>query len=295
MMRNEKTYGALTLGVVSISFAAVLIRLADGPAASVAALRLLFATLILLPFVIFSPASRKAILSLQRGEKGLLILSGFFLAIHFLSWIASLSFTGITSSIVFVTTSPIFIELYSVTVRRERTSARVWIGIGMALAGSLILGGGNIAAGGESWKGDLLAVVGAIAVAGYFIVGSRLRPKLTLLAYIFPVYGTAAVILLITAPILGSGITGLPGRVYFYCFIMALVCQVTGHSLFNWALRRMKTTLVAMSTLGEPVGTTMLAWLILGEVPVLTEILGGAVILAGVFVVLTGDPLRIRE
>lgn len=294
-MGNEKTYGALTLGVVSISFAAVLIRLAGGPAASVAALRLLFATLILLPFVIFSPASRRAIWSLRRGEKGLLILSGFFLAIHFLSWITSLSFTGITSSIVFVTTSPIFIELYSVTVRRERTSARVWIGIGLALAGSLILGGGNIAAGGESWKGDLLAVIGAIAVAGYFIVGSRLRPKLTLLAYIFPVYGTAAVILLITAPILGAGITGLPGRVYFYCFIMALVCQVTGHSLFNWALRRMKTTLVAMSTLGEPVGTTMLAWLILGEVPVLTEILGGAVILAGVFVVLTGDPLRIRE
>lgn len=294
-MRNEKTYGALTLGVVSISFAAVLIRLAGGPAASVAALRLLFATLILLPFVIFSPGTRRALLSLRRGEIALLILSGFFLAIHFLSWIASLSFTGITSSIVFVTTSPIFVELYAVTVKRERTSARVWIGIGLALAGSIILGGGNLAAGGESWKGDLLAVVGAIAVAGYFIVGSRLRPKLTLLAYIFPVYGTAAVLLLVTAPILGSGITGLPGKVYFYCFVMALVCQVTGHSLFNWALRRMKTTLVAMTTLGEPVGTTLLAWLILGEVPVLTEFLGGAVILAGVFVVLTGDPLRIRE
>jgi drug/metabolite transporter (DMT)-like permease len=293
-MRDEKTYGALALGVVSISFAAVFIRLADGPAASVAALRLLFAALILLPFVILSPAAREAIISLEKRGKWLLVLSGFFLALHFLSWIASLSFTGITSSIVFVTTSPIFVELYSVTVKRERTTARVWIGIGLAAAGSVILGGGNLAAGGESWKGDILAVIGAAAVAGYFIVGSRLRPRLPLLAYIFPVYSSAAVILLVTAPLLGAGLTGFAGKMYIYVFIMALVCQVIGHSLFNWALRRMKTTLVAMSTLGEPIGTTLLAWLILGETPVPTEVMGGAVILAGVFVVLTGDPFRVR-
>ncbi len=294
-MKHEKEYGALTLGVVSISFAAVFIRLADGPVASVAALRLLFATIVLLPFVIFSRNTRNSIMKLPRGEKGLLVLAGLFLALHFLSWIASLSFTGITSSIVFVTTSPIFIEIYSVTVRREKTSAKVWIGIGLTVAGAVILGGGNIAAGGENWKGDLLAVAGAIAVASYFIVGSRLRPKLTLLAYIFPVYGTAALFLVLAASLLGAGLTGLPARTYFYCFLMALVCQVTGHSLFNWALRRMKTTLVAMATLGEPIGTTMIAWLILGELPVPTEILGGVVVLAGVFVVLTGDPLRVRE
>jgi drug/metabolite transporter (DMT)-like permease len=294
-MREEKTYGALSLGVVSISFAAVFIRLADGPASSVAALRLLFATLILLPFVLFSSRSRDAIVSLRVVEKWLLVLSGVFLAIHFFAWIASLSFTGITSSIVFVTTSPIFVEIYAVIVKREKPSARVWTGITLAIAGSVILGGGNIVAGGDSWKGDLLAVVGAVAVAGYFIVGSRLRPKLPLLAYIFPVYGTAALLLALAALLLGPGLTGLPSSVYFYCFIMALVCQVTGHSLFNWALRRMKTTLVAMATLGEPVGTTILAWLILGESPLPGEILGGSIILAGVFVVLTGDPLRIRE
>jgi drug/metabolite transporter (DMT)-like permease len=294
-MKHEKAYGALTLGVVSISFAAVFIRLADGPVASVAALRLLFATIVLLPFVIFSRNTRNSIMKLPRGEKGLLVLAGLFLSLHFLSWIASLSFTGITSSIVFVTTSPIFIEIYSVTVRREKTSAKVWIGIGLTVAGAVILGGGNIAAGGENWKGDLLAVAGAIAVASYFIVGSRLRPKLTLIAYIFPVYGTAALFLVLAASLLGAGLTGLPARTYFYCFLMALVCQVTGHSLFNWALRRMKTTLVAMATLGEPIGTTMIAWLILGELPVPTEILGGVVVLAGVFVVLTGDPLRVRE
>jgi drug/metabolite transporter (DMT)-like permease len=294
-MKHEKAYGALTLGVVSISFAAVFIRLADGPVASVAALRLLFATIVLLPFVIFSRNTRNSIMKLPRGEKGLLVLAGLFLSLHFLSWIASLSFTGITSSIVFVTTSPIFIEIYSVTVRREKTSAKVWIGIGLTVAGAVILGGGNIAAGGENWKGDLLAVAGAIAVASYFIVGSRLRPKLTLIAYIFPVYGTAALFLVLATSLLGAGLTGLPARTYFYCFLMALVCQVTGHSLFNWALRRMKTTLVAMATLGEPIGTTMIAWLILGELPVPTEILGGVVVLAGVFVVLTGDPLRVRE
>ena len=293
-MKHEKAYGALTLGVISISFAAVFIRLADGPVASVGALRLLFAAIVLSPFVIFSRNTRNSIIKLPREEKGLLVLAGLFLALHFLSWIASLSFTGITSSIVFVTTSPIFIEIYSITVRGEKTSAKVWIGIGLTIAGGVILGGGNIAAGGESWKGDLLAVAGAIAVAGYFIVGSSLRPKLPLLAYIFPVYGTAALFLVLAAPLLGAGLTGLPARTYFYCFLMALVCQVIGHSLFNWALRRMKTTLVVMATLGEPIGTTMIAWLILGELPLPTEILGGVVVLVGVFVVLKGDPLRVR-
>lgn len=294
-MRRSKTYSGLTLGVISISFAAVFIRLADGPAPSVAAIRLLFATLILLPFALASRGTRDSLTGLRGRDLWLLILSGLFLALHFLSWIASLSFTAITSSIVFVTTSPVFIELYSVVVRREKTSGRVWAGIGLAAAGSVVLAGGNIAAGGDSWKGDLLAVAGAAAVAGYFIVGSRLRPRLPLLAYIFPVYGTAAVVLLAAAVLLGTGVTGYPGRLYFYCFLMALVCQVTGHSIFNWALRRLKTTMVAMATLGEPVGTTLLAWVILGEIPAVNELLGGAVILSGVFVVLTADPFRIRE
>jgi drug/metabolite transporter (DMT)-like permease len=293
-MRKAKTYSGLTLGVISISFAAIFVRLAEGPAPAVAAIRLLFAALILLPFVLASRGTRDSLLSLGGRDVWLLALAGLFLALHFLSWIASLSYTGITSSIVFVTTSPIFIELYSVAVRREKTSGRIWAGIGIAAAGSAVLAGGNIAAGGDSWKGDLLAVAGAAAVAGYFLVGSRLRPRLPLLAYIFPVYGTAAVILAAAALFLGPGVTGYPARLYFYCFLMALVCQVTGHSMFNWALRRLKTTIVATATLGEPVGTTLLAWMILGEVPAANELLGGAVILAGVFTVLASDPFRVR-
>ena len=293
-MNNEKAYGALSAGVVAISFAAVFIKLADAPAASVAAVRLIFASLILLPFFLSSRRARKAVAVLDPGDKRLLVLSGFFLAIHFLSWIASLSFTGITSSIVFVTTSPIFIEIYSVAVHRERTSVRVWAGIAVAAAGSAILAGGNIASGGAGWKGDLLAVIGAAAVSGYFLVGKSLRPRLPLIGYIFPVYSTAAVLLALTAPLMGEPILGLPLKTYFYCFLMALVCQVAGHSLFNWALSRIKTTLVAMATLGEPIGTTLLAWMIIDEVPAGTELIGGAVILAGVFVVLTGGRGAVR-
>jgi drug/metabolite transporter (DMT)-like permease len=115
-----------------------------------------------------------------------------------------------------------------------------------------------------------------------------------LLAYIFPVYATAALLLLPAAYLLGGGLGGLPARTYLYCFIMALVCQVTGHSLFNWALRGMKTTLVAMATLGEPIGTALIAWWIISEVPAVTEIAGGAVLLAGVFIVLTGRAEDVR-
>ncbi len=212
---------------------------------------------------------------------------------HFLLWIASLSCTGITSSIVSVTTSPIFVELYSMTVKGERTSARVWTGIGLAIVGGVVLGGGNLAAGGGNWRGDILATGGAIAVAGYFLVGGRLRPSLPLLGYVFPVYGSAALFLVLAAPFLGGGTVGLEGRTYLYTFLMALVCQLAGHSLLNWALRGSRTIVVTMSTLGEPVGTTILALLILGEVPLPHEIVGGAIMLAGVFVVIKGNPARV--
>jgi drug/metabolite transporter (DMT)-like permease len=289
-MDERVTRSGLLAGVISISFAAVFVRLAHGPAPAVAALRLLFSTVVLLPWVLSSRRSREGLRSLDRGQLGLLALSGLFLAAHFLTWIASLSLTGVTSSIVFVNTSPLFVALYSACFGRERIPGAVWAGIAVAIAGGVVLGGQDVAAGGESWKGDLLAVAGAAAVAGYFVVGSRLRRSLPLLVYVFPVYATAAAALCVFAVAAGVPLTGLAGRTYLFTFLMAVVCQVAGHSLFNWALSRMHATLVATATLGEPVGTTLLAWLILHEAPGAVEAAGGAVILAGVFIVLKNGP-----
>lgn len=289
-MNDRVTRSGLLIGVVSISFAAVFVRLARGPAPSVAALRLLFSAAVLVPWVVSSRRARAGLRALSADQLGLLVLSGLFLAAHFLTWIASLSLTGVTSSIVFVTTSPLFVALYSAAVGKERIPPAVWAGIAVACAGGIVLGGGDVAAGGESWKGDLLALTGAAAVAGYFIVGSRLRRSLPLVVYVFPVYATAAVALCAVAAASGSPLFGLSGRTYLYTLLMAVVCQVSGHSLFNWALSRMQATLVAAATLGEPIGTSLLAWLILEEAPGPFEAAGGIIILSGVFIVLRAGP-----
>lgn len=284
--RSLRPYAALGIGIVSISFAAVFIRLADAPSPAVAALRMIFAAALLAPWVLRSHGLRLELAALSKREILLLILSGAFLSLHFLLWITSLSMTGVASSVVFVTTNPIFVALYTMIVFRERVSRVFWLGLSLAVIGGLILGGGDLVTGGSRWKGNMLALAGAVSLAGYFLVGSRLRKKLSLLAYIFPVYSVAALVLVLFALVARIPFRGYTWQSYMYCFLLALVCQIVGHSTFNWALKHLEATTVTIGVLGEPVGASVLAYLILGEAPLLAEVIGGAVILAGISLVL---------
>lgn len=288
--RKVTSYTGLTAGIVAISFAAVLIRLADAPAPFVAALRMAFASALLAPLALRSRRCRNEIAALRGGDAFLMILAGIFLALHFITWIWSLSLTDVASSVVFVTTNPLFVALYTVIVFKERVSGAFWLGLVIVIAGGALLGGNDLATGGGKWRGDLLALLGSIAVAGYFLVGSRLRRKLSLLAYIFPVYSIAAVVLALLLLASGTPVTGYGRHTYLYCFLMALVCQLFGHSIFNWALRHLKATIVTIGILGEPVGASMLALLILGEAPLGLEIVGGGLIIAGIFIALYFNP-----
>ncbi len=288
--RDKLPCVAILTGIVSISFAAIFIRLAEADPASVAALRMLFASLVILPFAVFSPVFRSELNKMRLADIGLLSISGLMLSLHFIFWITSLSLTGVTSSIVYVATSPLFAALYSVLVFREKLSRSFWAGLVLVIIGATVMGGWNIMAGGTAWKGDLLAVAGGMAAAGYFLAGGRLRKKYSLITYITCVYTVAAALLLIALPVTGNSIIGLSGMTYVYCLLMALICQVTGHSIFNWALKRMKATIVTISVLGEPVGTSILVFLILGESPLKSEMAGGTLILTGLFIVLYFNP-----
>ncbi|MCX5752302.1 MAG: DMT family transporter [Candidatus Krumholzibacteria bacterium] len=287
---NTAVYCALGSGIIAISFGSILARLAEAPAPAIGALRMAFSSLILLPFVLTSAGTRAELARISRGDLRLLALSGLFLALHFFLWISSLSFTGVTSSVVFVTTNPLWVALYLVIFRKKRISRVFWLGLGISILGGAIIAGRDVFAGGPRWKGDLLALGGAVAIAGYFLVGSGLRGRISLIAYVFPVYTCAAVLLSIAAMASGAPLGGYGWESYGACAIMALVCQILGHSLFNWALRYLEATVVAIAALGEPVGASILALLILGERAVSTEIIGGAAILAGIFYVLRFSP-----
>lgn len=289
--RDINSYAALIAGILSVSFAATFIRLADAAPAFIAALRMIIASVLLLPWALSSKDFRREIKELLKRDAVLLGLSGLFLSLHFLLWITSLSHTGVASSVAFVATSPLFVALYSVIVLREGVSKLFWLGLAVSVAGGIILGGVDLLDGSGSWVGDVLAIGGALAGAGYFLVGSRLRKSLSLITYIFPVYSVAGIILGLLALSFGITASGIGRNTYFYCFLLALVCQVGGHSLFNWALKSLKATVVTIATLGEPVGASVIALLVLRESPSVSQVIGGGFILAGIFIVLYFNPL----
>jgi drug/metabolite transporter (DMT)-like permease len=282
MARGEiRLYLALLMGVMAVSFAAIFIRLAEAPSLVIAAYRLMLASLIVAP-VGFLRHSQE-IRELDRKDLLYAVASGLMLTLHFVSWIASLDYTTVASSVVFVSTHPLFVGIASHLWTQDKLSRLTFGGIMVAVVGGMIIGWDDLALGGKALWGDFLALVGAAAAAGYFMVGRRLRPKVSLLAYISIVYSIAALGTLSICTLTGQSFTGYSTQTYLMFILLAVGPQLIGHSSFNWALRHISAPVVAVTILGEPVGSTILAYFILQEAPTLLKIVGGALILGGVY------------
>ena len=288
-----RRYLVLALGVVSVSFAAIFIRLADAPVLVIAAYRLMLASLLINP--IAYARSRYELLHLIKAGLALPLLSGVLLALHFVLWIASLSYTTVASSVVLVTANPVFVALASHFLFREKLSRQVIVGIAVCLAGAALIGYGDWTLGLKALFGDLLALLGAIAVAGYYLIGRRLRQTTGALSYASIVYSSAALVLLLSALALRYPLLGYSSTTYVMLVLLALIPQTVGHLSLNWSLRFVSATLVAIAVLGEPVGATVLALAILHEVPTLTQVLGGILILSGIFVAFHKSRLQAQQ
>ncbi|MCJ7549162.1 MAG: DMT family transporter [Anaerolineae bacterium] len=280
----------LGIGILAVSTASTFIRLAQGTIDSlaVAAWRLALASLLLAPFALKSCRSEWRRLDARSWR--LLAASGVMLAIHFYAWITSLEMTSVAASAVLVGTNPLFVGLVSHFILRERLQRRMLIGILIAVAGSAIISLGDWSAGAHQLQGDLLAVVGAVTVAIYMLIGRRLRGQLSLLGYVFPVYGIAAFTLMVPAFIVGVPLTGYPTRAWLLLVLLAIFPQLVGHSSFNWALGHLPATFVSMAALAEPIGATTLAWIILQESPSWITVLGGLLILLGLSTAAKREP-----
>jgi drug/metabolite transporter (DMT)-like permease len=287
---------SLAVGIVAISMASVLIRLAQGegaPSLSIAAWRLTFASLVLLPYA--WATHRQEILSLSRRELGLLGVAGVFLGLHFAAWIASLGLTSVASSVVLVSMGPVFVGIGSWIFLGERPSLVMGAGILVAAVGSIIVSWGDIGQGQDHLLGDLLALVGAIMVAGYLMIGRKVRGQRSLMAYIAPVYGVAMLTLWFIVLVTGQPMLGLSPAAYGWMLALGLVPQLVGHSTLNWALRHLSATYVSIVTLAEPIGSGVLAYLILGEAVTLATGIGGGLILAGIFVASRAELRRVDQ
>ena len=287
-------YAQLIVGVAAISGAAVLVRLAAAPPLAVAAFRLLLAVVILAPICLCR--ARVELCALVQREWRWLIAGGTLLAAHFALWIASLSYTSVTSSVVLVTSTPLFVALISRVLFRERIKRATFAGVAISLAGAIVIGYSGLSRGGTTASGNLLALSAALAVAGYLLVGRHLRPGVGLLAYSTAVFSVAGAVLLIAVLVSGTSLTGYSMRTYCALLALALLPQLVGHMSLNWALKFLPATMVTVAVLGEPVGASFLAWVILSESPGAHELAGGILMLSGIAVafVFGGASNRVR-
>ena len=276
-----RQYLVLAIGVVSVSFAAIFIRLAEAPPLVIAAYRLCLASLIVCPAAWIH--SRHELRRLARRDIIMALLSGAFLALHFALWIASLSYTTVATSVVLVTANPIFVGIASYLFFRERLDRQAILGIAVCIIGAVLIGYSNWRLGPQPLQGGILALLGALAVAGYLLIGRRLRQNIGLLSYASLTYSSAGFLLLLSALAAGHSLVGYSTTTYLMMALLAVVPQLLGHSSLNWSLRFVSATLITVAVLGEPVGATALAFVILGGVPTLAEVTGGILILAGIF------------
>ncbi len=289
---------AIFFGILAVSTASIFIRFAqkEAPSLVIAAWRLSVASIILVPIAAFT--HKRELAALGRRELLLALLSGTFLALHFATWITSLQFTTVASSVVLVSTIPLWVALLSPLALKESIRMPVFVGLVLALLGGFVVGLSDTcsigAAGlscpdlagflhGRAFLGDILAVCGAIAGAGYLLIGRKLRAGMSLVSYISLVYGMAAVVLLLIVALAGLKLFGYSPATYLWLVLLAVIPQLLGHSTFNWALGYLSAAFVSITLLGEPIGSTVLAYVILQEVPGVVKLAGGALILVGIY------------
>ena len=275
---------ALAVAIVAVSTSAILIRLSDAPKGPMAFWRVAFTWLLLAPLALRSRADFGEL----RGRDLLsALLAGAALAAHFASWFESVDRTTVAASVTLVTTQPAFVAVGAALLLDESLPRRVALGIAIALAGSGLMSldgllGGTAAP--EPLLGNALALAGAVLAAAYVLAGRSVRQRVALIPYVLVVYVVCAVGLLAYTLARGDPVFAYPAREWLLFLGMAIGPGVFGHTVVNWALAHVESSVVSVSFVGEPVGSTLLALLVLSEVPGVLTVTGGAVVLAGIYI-----------
>ncbi len=283
--------GGLLLGVVAVSSAAILVRIAAAPAIALSFWRTFGGAAVLGPFGL---RNRRGLPPLQGSTRWAIVASGLFLALHFALFIGSISFTTVASAVTLATASPLFVALGSARFLGEPPSRRTWIGLALALFGALAIGfadASDLELAGRALLGDAMAFGSALAVAGYLLIGRRLRATLPNSVYAGGVYATSAVALAVTALIGSVPLLGFSTKTWLAIAALTIGPQLLGHTIFNALLSTVTPVVVSIVVLAEPVVSTLLAWWLLAELPTPLFWIGAPFIFAGVLIATT-DPDR---
>ncbi len=283
-MNRALLYLSLLVASIAVSWAAIIIRIADADPISTAFYRMLFSTIIFAPMA--APGLLNSLMRLSRSEVFLLVLSGIFLGLHFATWIMSLFYTTVSNSVILVATQPFFVAIIEAVFWKEKITRRAIAGMFLAFIGMFIISYSDFQFGGDHLFGDLLALIGAFCAGAYLLMGRRLRQKMDNRHYVFPVHLVAAATLLIIVLLADSPLGGFTPKVWILFLLLALIPTVIGHNLYNYLLKYIKAHLVAVTILGEPIGATILAALIFAEYPPWATYVGGILILIGILLAL---------
>jgi len=283
---------ALGVAVLAISTSAILVRWSDAPNVIKALYRVSFTVGALAPV---AARRRASIGDIGRRDGVVAVAAGVALAVHFVTWFESLDHTTVAASVTLVQAQPAFVAVGAWFLLDERVGRRGALGIGLAMLGMVGLsfapsiraaidpGVAATGAGVGTQYGNLLALVAAVAVAGYYLAGRSLRRRLGVLPYVTVVYAVCALVLLVIAVERGTPLFAYPRHEWLLFAGMALGPGVFGHTVINWALGHVESHVVSVSLLGEPIGSTVLAALLLAETPSVGTLLGGTVVLAGIY------------
>ena len=254
----------IAVAVAAVSTSAPLIRQADAPALAIAFWRNAMAVAVLAPLC--AARRRDEIARLARGPAGGAVLAGGLLAAHFATWVPSLSFTTVASSVALVATQPVWAALLART-RGHDVPAQAWVGIVLAVAGAVFLTGVDVALSARALAGDLLALAGGILAAAYVTVGAEVRQSVSTTLYTTICYSVAAAGLALLCLVGGQRLSGFDGRTWLCLVALTVGPQFLGHSVVNRVLRTTSATIVSVAILFEIVGATLLAWMAFGETP----------------------------
>lgn len=273
-------YIPIIIGVISVSLSAILVKLSNADSGVIAFYRMLLSVLIMSPWFFWKYFNELKVLS--RKEWLFSSVAGIFLAFHFILWFESLKYTSVASSTVLVTLQPIFAFVGTYFFFKEKISVKSLLAGVIAILGSVLIAWGDFQISGQALYGDILALIACALVTGYFLFGQEVRKRLSLVTYTMVVYSVSVVTLFFYVVLKGESFGPYPTNEWVVFLLLAIIPNLLGHNLFNWAIKWVSTNVISISILFEPIGAAILAFFIFDEYLTVSQLLGGLIVIAGI-------------
>lgn len=286
-------YIPIIIGVLSVSLSAIFVKFSNAESGVIAFYRMLFSVLLMLP--LFLKSYTHELKTLNKKDWLFSSIAGIFLAFHFILWFESLNYTSVASSTVLVTLQPLFAFIGTYFFFKESLSIKTILSGVIAISGSVLIGWGDFQVSGQALYGDLLALIACALITIYLLFGQDVRKRLSLVTYTMVVYSASTVALFFYMVVKGQSFGPYPTIEWGWFILLAIIPNLFGHTLFNWAIKYVSTNVISIAILFEPVGAAALAYVIFNEKLQATQLIGGAIILVGIILFVIDDKLFLKK